>query len=68
MPFIIITIIAIIITDFTDFTIQFFLTEGEFEGVHTGEDGVSPSRSWHWRSTPDCVGLSKAMSPTASVT
>ena len=50
------------------FTIQFFLTEGEFEGVHTGEDGVSPSRSWHWGSTPDCVGLSKAISPTASVT
>ena len=42
--------------------------EGEFGGVHTGNIVVLLSGSWHWGSTPDCVGLSKVMSPTASVT
>ena len=42
--------------------------EVEFGGVHTGNIVVLLSGSWRWESTPDCVGHSKVMSPTASVT
>ena len=41
--------------------------EGEFGGVYPGSI-VLLSGFWHLGSTLGCIGLSKVMSPTASVT